>query len=110
MTLQEAKSIARHLGLTLRKVRSGHYRVNFRKGDESTACYAVDLEDAVNRRRRDGSLNPLVASNNSHNSRPSDGSRRSDGVAIPAACLPAVVTPFLSSFHFSLDDLCLHTP
>ena len=26
MTLQEAKSIARHLGLTLRKVRSGHYR------------------------------------------------------------------------------------
>ena len=47
MTLQEAKSIARHLGLTLRKVRSGHYRVNFRHGDESTA-YAVDLEDAVN--------------------------------------------------------------
>jgi hypothetical protein len=27
MTLQEAKSIARHLGLTLRKVCSGHYRV-----------------------------------------------------------------------------------
>jgi hypothetical protein len=25
MTLQEAKSIARHLGLTLRKVRSGEY-------------------------------------------------------------------------------------
>jgi hypothetical protein len=48
MTLQEAKSIARHLGLTLRKVRSGHYRVNFRDGDESTAYYAVDLEDAVN--------------------------------------------------------------
>jgi hypothetical protein len=48
ITLQEAKSIARHLGLTLRKVCSGHYRVNFRDGDESTACYAVDLEDAVN--------------------------------------------------------------
>ena len=48
ITLQEAKSIARHLGLTLRKARSGHYRVNFRDGDESTACYAVDLEDAVN--------------------------------------------------------------
>ena len=32
MTLQEAKSIARHLGLTLRKVRSGDYRVNFRIG------------------------------------------------------------------------------
>jgi hypothetical protein len=48
ITLQEAKSIARHFGLTLRKVRSGHYRVNFRDGDEGTACYAVDLEDAVN--------------------------------------------------------------
>ena len=48
ITLQEAKSIARHLGLTLRMVRSGAYRVNFRDGDESTACYAVDLEDAVN--------------------------------------------------------------
>ena len=47
MTLQEAKSIARHLGLTLRKVRSGHYRVNFRDGDETTAYYADDL-----RRRR----------------------------------------------------------
>jgi len=48
MTLQEAKSIARHLGLTLRKVRSGHYRANFRDGDETTAYYADDLEDAVN--------------------------------------------------------------
>ena len=35
MTLQEAKSIARHLGLTLRKVRSGDYRVNFRDGNET---------------------------------------------------------------------------
>jgi hypothetical protein len=48
MTLQEAKSIARHLGLTLRKVRSGDYRVNFRDGDETTAYYTGDLEDAVN--------------------------------------------------------------
>ena len=47
ITLQEAKSIARHFGLTLRKVRSGHYRVNFRDGREH-ALYAVDLEDAVN--------------------------------------------------------------
>ena len=31
-TLQEAKSIARHFGLTLRKVRSGHYRMNLRDG------------------------------------------------------------------------------
>ncbi len=36
MTLQEAKSIARHLGLTLRKVRSGAYWVNFRDGNETT--------------------------------------------------------------------------
>jgi hypothetical protein len=47
MTLQEAKSIARHLGLTLRKVRSGDYRVNFRDGNETTAYYTDDLEDAV---------------------------------------------------------------
>jgi hypothetical protein len=47
MTHQEAKSIARHLGLTLRKVRSGDYRVNFREGKESTAYYTDTLEDAV---------------------------------------------------------------
>ena len=47
MTLQEAKSIARHLGLTLRKVRSGDYRVNFRDGNETTAYCADNLEDAV---------------------------------------------------------------
>ena len=46
-TLQEAKSIARHLGLTLRQVRSGAYRVNFRDGDETTAYYTDSLEDAV---------------------------------------------------------------
>jgi hypothetical protein len=48
MTLQEAKSIARHLGLTLRKVRSGEYRVNFRDGNKTTAYYTDSLEDAVN--------------------------------------------------------------
>jgi hypothetical protein len=48
MTLQEAKAIARHLGLTLRQVRSGAYRVNFRDGNEATAYYADNLEDAVN--------------------------------------------------------------
>ena len=47
MTLQEAKSIARHLGLTLRTVRSGDYRVNFRDGNETTAYYTDNLEDAV---------------------------------------------------------------
>jgi hypothetical protein len=48
ITLQEAKSIARHLGLTLRTVRSGNYRVNFRDGNETTAYYTDDLEDPVN--------------------------------------------------------------
>jgi|EndMetStandDraft_2_1072991.scaffolds.fasta_scaffold169592_1 hypothetical protein len=48
MTLEEAKSIARHLGLTLRKVRSGDYRVSFREGNETPACYSDNLEDAVN--------------------------------------------------------------
>jgi hypothetical protein len=48
MTLQEAKSIVRHLGLTLRKVRSGDYRVSSRDGNETTAYYTRNLEDAVN--------------------------------------------------------------
>src|SRR5262245_12930991 len=48
MMLQQAKSIARHLGLTLRAVRSGNYRVNFRDGNETTAYYTDSLEDAVN--------------------------------------------------------------
>jgi len=48
MTLQEAKSIVRHLGLTLRKVRSGDYCVKSRDGTEATPYYTVDLEDAVN--------------------------------------------------------------
>ena len=48
MTLQEAKSIARHLELTLRKVRSGDYRVNFPDGNKMTAYYTDNLEDAVN--------------------------------------------------------------
>jgi hypothetical protein len=48
MTLRKAKSIARHLGLTLREVCSGDYRVNFRDGNETTAYYTDNLEDAVN--------------------------------------------------------------
>ena len=48
MTLQAAKSIARHLGLTLRELCSGDYRVNFRDGNETTAYYTDNLEDAVN--------------------------------------------------------------
>jgi hypothetical protein len=47
MTLQKAKSIARHLRLTLRQLRSGNYRVNFRDGNETTAYYTDKFEDAV---------------------------------------------------------------
>ena len=48
MTHQEAKSIARHLGLTLRKVRSGDYRVNFPDGRRIPRPTNTDtLEDAV---------------------------------------------------------------
>ena len=43
-----SQSIARHLGLTLRMVRSGEYRVNFRDGNETTAYYTDKLEDAIN--------------------------------------------------------------
>jgi len=35
-------------GLTLRRVRSGSYRVNFRDGNENTAYYTDSLEEAVN--------------------------------------------------------------
>jgi hypothetical protein len=48
MTLQEAKSIVRHLGLTLRKVRSGDYCVRSLEGNGPTPYYTDDLEDAVN--------------------------------------------------------------
>ena len=48
MTLQEAKSIARHFGLTLRKMRSGDYRVNFSDVNDTAAYYTDSLEDAVN--------------------------------------------------------------
>jgi len=34
--------------LTMRLLRSGKYRVNFRDGNETTAYYTDDLEDAVN--------------------------------------------------------------
>jgi plasmid stabilization system protein ParE len=47
MTLAQAKSIARHLGITLRQLRSGGYRVNFRDGTEATAHYTQSLEDAA---------------------------------------------------------------
>jgi len=47
MTLQEAKSIARHLGFTLRQAHSGDYRMNFRDRNQTTAYYTNNLEAAV---------------------------------------------------------------
>jgi hypothetical protein len=47
MTLQEAKSIARHLGLSLRRVRSGDYCVRYREGDDTAAWYSDNLEEAI---------------------------------------------------------------
>ena len=38
----------RTLSSTLRQLRSGNYRVNFRDGNETTAYYTDKLEDAVN--------------------------------------------------------------
>ncbi len=61
MTHQEAKLIARHLGLTLRKVRSGDYRVNFPDADDSTAYYTDNLEDAINAAVEIGRKRPLSA-------------------------------------------------
>jgi hypothetical protein len=49
MTFQEAKSIARHLGLTLRLLRSGKYRVNFRDGNEAMAYYTDNLANVWRR-------------------------------------------------------------
>ena len=69
MTLQEAKSIVRHLGLTLRKVRSGDYCVKFRDGNEATPYYTDDLEDAVNaavRMARTASMTSVTTDNPSH--------------------------------------------
>jgi hypothetical protein len=48
MTHHEAKLIARHLGLPLRKVHSGDYRVDFPDADDSTAYYTDNLEDPIN--------------------------------------------------------------
>jgi hypothetical protein len=49
VTLQEAKSIARHLGLTLRQVRSGDYRVNLRDENETTDAVNTAVEMARKR-------------------------------------------------------------
>jgi hypothetical protein len=46
MTLQEAKTIAKAHGFTIRH-RDGEYRVNLIDGKEETAYYTDDRDDAV---------------------------------------------------------------
>ena len=45
MTIREAKTELRKVGVTLRK-KDGEFRVNLAGGSESTAYYTDDLEDA----------------------------------------------------------------
>jgi hypothetical protein len=72
MTLQEAKSIARHLGLTLRQVRSGAYRVNFRDGNETPITRTISKTPSTPQSRWPVSENcqpgrsPTVAVDNHH--------------------------------------------
>lgn len=46
MTLTQARDALRLRGITLRHT-DGEYRVNFKNGDEATAYYTNDLDDAV---------------------------------------------------------------
>lgn len=46
MTLTQARATLRLRGMTIRK-RDDEYRVNFYRGEETTAYYTNDLDDAV---------------------------------------------------------------
>jgi hypothetical protein len=46
MTIKQAQQTLREWGITLKKT-GGEYRVNYRDGQEATACYTDDLEDAI---------------------------------------------------------------
>ena len=47
LTLKDAKLTLRQLGMSINKNQYGEYRVNFLGGDEATAYYTNDLNDAV---------------------------------------------------------------
>ena len=47
MTISKARSIARNLGLTIKKTDYDEFRVNYRGSSEDTAYYTDDLEDAT---------------------------------------------------------------
>ena len=88
MTLQEAKSIVRHLGLTLRKVRSGSYRVNFRDANEVAAYYTDSLEDAVNTAVEMARAHDLVQGSNKPSASEQVSGRISDRPIIPSFMRP----------------------
>jgi len=46
MTISQAKAVARTHGYTLRK-NDDEYRLNIRGGDEATAYYTDDLDEAI---------------------------------------------------------------
>lgn len=47
ITLKEAQRIARMNGMVINRTEVGDYRVNFKKGSESSACYEETIEDAL---------------------------------------------------------------
>ena len=47
MTLRQAKTQLRAIGITVNKTAHGEYRVNFVGGSESTASYETDLQSAM---------------------------------------------------------------
>lgn len=47
MNVKETLAAIRALGLTVRKTEHGEYRVNYPSGDDTTAYYAKDIDDAL---------------------------------------------------------------
>lgn len=47
-TLTNIRVALAAMGIVIKKTSEGDYRVNFRNGDEATAYYTNDLDDAFN--------------------------------------------------------------
>ncbi len=59
LTLKDAKATLKALGMSINKNQWGEYRVNFLGGDEATAYYTDDLEDAVNTGKHMAGVRPV---------------------------------------------------
>lgn len=46
-TLKQATAELKAIGMVIRKTDYGEYRINVKGGDEATAYYTPDIEDAV---------------------------------------------------------------